>query len=846
MSKSFSKFITQWWGRLGTTRVRAHRVKVLTIAPAAIVASLLVTGITVAVRTWGGLQSLELAAYDALSNTQLTNNVDPRLVAITITEADIQGANRWPLSDKTLATALARLQQYQPRVIGLDIYRNVPEPPGTASLKQQLQAPNVITIEKLGDPQDDGVPPPPDVPRERVGFNDFLHDPDDVVRRGLLYAYEGEQKFYAFSLRLALAYLARDGKTLQVNPQTLTIGDTLFKPLQRHSGSYRNLESKGYQIMITYRSSRTVAREITITQVLQGNIEPAWIRDKIVLIGSTAPSLKDVFLTPYSSQTQENADKLPGVSLHAQLVSQILSTVLDRQPLIWYWAEGLEVLWIWVFALAGGLLAWRNRHPVVVGLAGLGTIALLIGICTILFMQAGWIPLVPPILALVLTMGSVVAYRSFYQTFYDPLSGLPNRALILKVLQQELTQSRRLLPVALLFLGLDRFEVIRNSLGHRASDQLIVEVTRRLRHCLQHPHTLAWVGDDEFVILLHDLADMDQPVQIADQLHQSMAQPFVLKEQQVFTGVSIGIAFSQPDAINHPEDLLRDARTARDRARRLGNDRHEVFAAGMRVQVVRQLQLETDLRHAIEHSEFQLYYQPIIALETHELTGFEALIRWHHPQHGFIAPSEFIPVSEETGLIIPLGQWILREACQQLQVWQTQFPTNPPITISVNLSGQQLIQPNLVEQVEQILKQVGIDGRGLKLEITESVAMSDAEATIALLKRLKSLNLRLSIDDFGTGYSSLSYLHRFPVDTLKIDRSFINQMGDEGEDTTIVQTILVLGHALGMDIVAEGVETVVQKQTLQKLRCEYGQGYLFSKPVNSETATQLLTNHFCK
>ncbi|HEY9806284.1 MAG TPA: EAL domain-containing protein, partial [Candidatus Obscuribacterales bacterium] len=239
--------------------------------------------------------------------------------------------------------------------------------------------------------------------------------------------------------------------------------------------------------------------------------------------------------------------------------------------------------------------------------------------------------------------------------------------------------------------------------------------------------------------------------------------------------------------------------------------------------------------------EFQLHYQPIVSLSTGRIVGFEALVRWWHPQEGLVPPVEFIPIAEETGLIVPLGQWILQEACQQLRRWQDQFPFDPPLMISINLSGHQFTQPDLAARIANILQINGLDGQSVKLEITETVAMKDVESTIGLLLQLRSLNLRLSIDDFGTGYSSLSYLHRFPVDTLKVDRSFVSRMGDTGEDATIVQTITMLGHTLGMDVIAEGVETAAQRAKLQALNCEYAQGYLFSKPLDSEAATALLS-----
>ncbi|MGA7934513.1 MAG: bifunctional diguanylate cyclase/phosphodiesterase, partial [Kovacikia sp.] len=334
---------------------------------------------------------------------------------------------------------------------------------------------------------------------------------------------------------------------------------------------------------------------------------------------------------------------------------------------------------------------------------------------------------------------------------------------------------------------------------------------------------------------------------LADELHQAFVTPFHLNEQEVFTSFSIGITLSQSGQDYKPENLLRDAHTAMYRAKDLGKARHEVFSAGMHIQVVEQLWLENDLRRAImkteaveETQELFLQYQPIIALKSGEIAGFEALVRWNHPQHGFIPPVKFIPVAEEDGLIVPLGQWILQEACRQLHDWQTMFSRTSLLAISVNLSGQQFTQPDLVEFIEQTLKTTGLNGQSLKLEITETIAMQNVEAAIDILLRLRALDLRLSIDDFGTGYSSLSYLHRFPVNTLKVDRSFVSRMLDSDEDAAIVETIIVLGHKLGMDVVAEGIETAEQATELKSLGCEYGQGYLFSKPLGSKAAAELL------
>lgn len=832
------------------TRRCIHKSKQLLTAPtlgqAVLAASLLVTSLTLGVRQLGGLQLLELRVFDQMVRLQPSVGIDPRLLVVTITEADIKAQNRWPLADGTIAKLLEKLQQYHPKVIGLDIHRNIPQLPGRVDLLKEIQAANIITINELGDTNSEGVPRLPGVPEERIGFNDFVVDPDGVVRRNFMYAFQGKDKFYSFSLRLSLSYLAQ-GISLKVEPDSLQLGKAVFVPLNASSGGYHDIDALGYQVLLSYRSPYQAVRQVTLTQVLNGQLDPALVKDKVVLIGTTAPSLKDIFFTPYSTVERANPG-MPGVVLHAQLVSQILSTVLDRQPLFWFWQEWGEALWIWAWSFVGGILAWRLKYPLSLGLAVTVALGSLFGICYGIFIQAGWIPLIPPALALVITGGSVVAYKSLHNTLYDALTGLPNRALFLKQLQWAIANTKRHNALfAVLFLDLDRFKIVNNSLGHLIGDQLLVSATSRLKSCLRSTDVVARVGGDEFAILLGNIRDVSEATRVADQLQTQLASPFRLNGQEIFTSVSIGIALNQTERKHQPEELLRDAHTAMYKAKDLGKSRHEVFATGMHIQVVRRLQLETDLRRAIvprlsleTRQEFQLHYQPIVSLLTGRIAGFEALVRWQHSQHGFIPPVEFIPVAEETGLIIPLGKWIFQEACRQLSIWQTQFPTQPPLTLSVNLSGAQFSQPDLVEYIEQTLKTTELDGHSLKLEITESVAMKDVEATIALLLRLRSLNLRLSIDDFGTGYSSLSYLHRFPVDTLKVDRSFVSRMGDTGEDAAIVQTIVILSHTLGMDVVAEGVETAAQQAQLQTLNCEYGQGYFFSQPLDSEAAAALL------
>ncbi|NEP15515.1 MAG: EAL domain-containing protein, partial [Leptolyngbya sp. SIO4C1] len=551
------------------------------------------------------------------------------------------------------------------------------------------------------------------------------------------------------------------------------------------------------------------------------------------------PTIKDMFLTPYSTAYTDEL-QMPGVVVHAQMVSQILSAVLDRQPLMWFWTQWQEYLWILVWALVGGWLAWQLKQPVWLGGAILLALGGLTGISWLTFRYAGWIPLVPPIIALGTAVANTIAYRTFFDSFYDSLTGLPNRALCLRKLQTYLAEKPGQADIlALLFIDINDFKTINESFGHRSGDRLLIGIAEQLKQCL--PGTLvARVGDDEFVVLLRRIQRSNQAIELADQLQEVLTKPMQLNQQVLFVTISIGIAFHQRGFRYQAESLLQDAHRAMYRAKSLRRDRYEVFVKGMRSQAISRLQLEMDLRQAIEQQQFTLYYQPIVALAAGKIAGFEALIRWRHPERGFVSPADFIAVAEETGLIIPIGHWILREACRQIQAWHQQFPQAPPLFVSVNLSSRQFAQADLVEQVEQILAETGVAPCCLKLELTESAAMEDVDAAIEQLLRLKVMDLQISLDDFGTGYSSLSYLHRFPTDTLKVDQSFVGRMEQTSEDSDIVSTIIALGHRLKMSIVAEGVETAAHLARLRALQCDYGQGYFFSKPLSGEQMTVLL------
>ncbi|NJM87490.1 MAG: EAL domain-containing protein [Hydrococcus sp. RU_2_2] len=385
-----------------------------------------------------------------------------------------------------------------------------------------------------------------------------------------------------------------------------------------------------------------------------------------------------------------------------------------------------------------------------------------------------------------------------------------------------------------------------DSLGHLAGDQLLIQVAKRLLECLRPGDVVARLGGDEFAILLERIREVEDTTGIAHRINEELMKPFNLMGHLVYISASIGIALNSQNC-QQPEDLLRNADTAMYRAKALGKARYEVFDTTMHAQVQERLQLETALRIAIARGEFYLNYQPIISLAKNQSIGFEALVRWRHPEKGIISPVDFIPVAEETGLIIPLGQWILTEACRQMKAWQEAIPACRSLTISVNLSRKQLSQPDLAEQIAIILQKTGLNAQNLKLEVTETGLINEYEEMAeVVLAQIKDLGVQLSLDDFGTGYSSLSCIHSFPLDTLKLDRAFVNNMSISSKNMDIVRAIITLARGLGIAVTAEGVETAEQLAYLQMLKCDYAQGYFFSKPLASEAATDWIVNTFAE
>jgi diguanylate cyclase (GGDEF)-like protein/PAS domain S-box-containing protein len=430
-----------------------------------------------------------------------------------------------------------------------------------------------------------------------------------------------------------------------------------------------------------------------------------------------------------------------------------------------------------------------------------------------------------------------------HDALHDALTGLPNRTLFLERLRAALLRAKRRKDYvfAVLFVDLDRFKVINEGLGHSAGDRLLVEAARVLETCVRPQDTVARLGGDEFTILLDDVRDELYATRVASRIQRALLSPFDLGGHEAFTSASIGIALSSA-GYERAEDVMRDADTAMYRAKALGKARHEIFDTSMHRRAVALMQLETDVRRAVERTEFSLAYQPIVSLRTGRIEGFEALLRWDHPLRGPIPPAELVPVAEETGLIQPIGRWVLDEACREMSRWLSTIGANDnrPLYVCVNLSGKQFSEPGLTREIAEVMRTNGLEPRRLKLEITESAIMHDPEQAVAMMRELRAHGFGLSIDDFGTGYSSLSYLLRFPIDTLKIDRTFVAGMEHGGENQELVRTIVTLARNLSMHVVAEGVETDAQRIRLEALGCDSAQGFLFSQPVPGEAARGLI------
>lgn len=434
-----------------------------------------------------------------------------------------------------------------------------------------------------------------------------------------------------------------------------------------------------------------------------------------------------------------------------------------------------------------------------------------------------------------------VEEQLLHNSLHDRLTGLPNRALLMNRLAQSLDYAKRHKDYhfSLLFLDLDRFKNINDSLGHLVGDELLIEIARRLRRCIRTTDTVARLGGDEFVVLLDDIKETGVAGQMAERIQEELCLPFELSGHELYVSASIGIVMGDA-AYAEPADLLRDADTAMYKAKRGGKARHEFFQKAMHVEAITVLQLESDLRHSLDRDEYTLHYQPIVSLGTERITGFEALLRWQHPRRGLVMPGDFLGAAEETGVIIPIEGWVLREACRQAREWQETFSDHQSLSISVNLSPSQFARPDFVQQIKESLNESNLAASSLYLEITENMVVEDAVVTSATLLQLRKLGVHVCLDDFGTGYSSLSYLLKLPVDALKIDRSFVNKLKADGTNSYLIQAIITLARQLGLDVIAEGIEAPDHPRQLQAMDCHFGQGFLFSKPVDKLAAGALL------
>jgi diguanylate cyclase (GGDEF)-like protein/PAS domain S-box-containing protein len=430
-----------------------------------------------------------------------------------------------------------------------------------------------------------------------------------------------------------------------------------------------------------------------------------------------------------------------------------------------------------------------------------------------------------------------------HDALHDGLTGLANRVLFMDRLACALADlQRRAQPhFSVLYFDLDRFKNINDSLGHTVGDKLLVGIARRLEHFLRPGDTVARLGGDEFAILIHRVEDASGAIHVADRIQEVLSMNFSIDGHDVLVTASIGIAHSSTGYTN-PEELLRDADIAMYRAKAEGKARYEVFDRDMHHSAVALLKLETELRRSVHRGDFLMNYQPIVSLEHGRIVGFEGLVRWQHPDRGVVTPDHFIAIAEETGLIVPLGWWVLRESCRQTRRWQRRFPSEPPLWISVNMSGKLFMRSDMVDELLSILDETGLEPRSLRIEVTENVVMDHADIAVRNLMELRALGVQLSVDDFGTGYSSLSYLQRFHYDSLKIDRSFVSKLGTAGDSRAIVETILNLANSLGIGVVAEGIETAEQVDRLRRMQCPHGQGYWFSRPLTDRAAEELIAS----
>ncbi len=857
IQKSAQKYLKSRWDKLPR---RVQKLGGFFLSSSSIY--LLIFGL----RWLGWLQPSEWAAFDLFLQLRPEEPVDERVIIVGVQESDIRYLGKWPASDRILAKTLRKISAQKPTVIGLDLYRDIPVDQGYSELEQVFKStPNLLGIEKsIGDRFNAMIAPPPVLKAlGQVAANDVIVDPDGRLRRALLYPMpEGNQGIPSLGLALALAYLKDQGiQPQKSNSGNLQLGKAEFIPFESNDGGYIRADAGGYQILMNYHGASRKFRHVSLEDVLENRIAPDLMRDRIVLIGAEAASLNDVFYTPYSSNFSTSPMQISGVEFQANIIKLVLGAALEQRPLFKVWSDLSEEIWIVGWAVIGAAIVgvFSNKRFLWLGSMVLGVGGALIGVSYFLFLGGWWIPIAPPLFSYI---GAMLLMQSYiyvsrlrelnsalsksikllaHDASHDALTGLPNRSLFMDRVEHAIEYRKRhpSYMFAIFFLDLDRFKMVNDSFGHHVGDLFLQEISEMLRGCLRSIDIVARLGGDEFTILVDDIQDASEAIIVADRILQRFLTPIEVNGESVFPSASIGIVISTCEYKNCG-DILRDADIAMYRAKSEGKGRYILFDQEMYEQTLRLTQLESELRHALEHQEFELYYQPIVLLENSKLSGFEALIRWKNPKRGFISPIEFIPLAEDTGLIVAIGDWVLKEACQQLKAWQNKFGEATHLKMSINLSSYQIQKADLIDKLDQVLAETGVNGNAIRLEITESTLMDQGEQTIAKLSQLRARNIQLSIDDFGQGYSSLSYLHRFPINILKIDRAFVEQMADGNENIEIVRTIAMLAHTLNMSVVAEGVETQQQVDILKRFGCEYGQGYLFSHPLKAIAAEEAI------
>jgi diguanylate cyclase (GGDEF)-like protein len=776
-------------------------------------------------------QPFEYFFYNSFTNWRGEKPGHDQIAIIAIDDSSIERLGRFPWTRDRYVQLLQKLTPANGTVLAIDLLFSESSPADKVLAEAMLNH-GAVVLANAVTPQGQFLQPTGVLARAAIatGHINKQEDTDGIVRKVEPEAQDPPS--FALSTLQAAALIRPTAKGTVIASDIASV----------------NLR---YPFWINWMQSSKRMQQYSFIDVIEGRVPISTFSGKIVLVGVTATGI-DPVITPFDRNPPAH-----GVHLHATILQNLL---LDNALKV------SEPVWAWVLLVLGGLLFslfLPRKNPIsrlMVGVGVIGGFALFSFIC---FKNGFWMPTASPI-ALLVIIASAIALQEHLRSdqllreanahltrdaFYDRLTNLPNRALFVDRLQHALDRNlRHPYLFAVLFLDLDRFKTVNDSFGHLSGDQLLSAAAYRLNIAMRPEDTLARFGGDEFAILVENLKDLKDVVLIAERIQEELTKPFSVSDRDMIVTASVGIAISAERYIRS-EEMLRDADIAMYRAKAQGKSCYQIFDSSMHEQILHRLRIENDLRRAIAETtslepdavpELRVVYQPIISLETSKISGFEALIRWEHPELGTISPNDFIPLAEETGLIIPVGYWVMRQACKQVKIWHQQFPEHRDLTLSVNLSPRQFVQPDLVDQIVRAIDETKFAVACLHLEITETTIFKNATMGADILAELRQLGVQVYIDDFGTGYSSLGYLHRFPVDGLKIDRSFVQDR--ECMDSGIVQTIITLADQLKLSVIAEGVETQNQLESLQVMLRENGQvqGFFFFKPLEVADVEALL------